>query len=366
MTQSSQPFSVRARRAQSRPLQTENFDEETKIRLKKVITPTFSQMGGDAKALVDGFFTVDPDGVKWQGSFDFEPACWVVPLRREENIIYVTYDENLPIDGDADSEHIDWRYAIRQTLGHLLGGDNWPMAFDLCEFLLAKHDGFIKEEQHRVESAERMKLARFGFPTESLHKIPMPMDPKICEAKELRESTIRKTNETLERMNVGYRLREQTGRFDSIISSASGAVNDVLSLSADSVVRKQMTQAVAAFGPHSGGDYGTAAHKAMSAAWAAVEICTGEKKFGIGIQQLKKSEKLHPALAKALGSLYGFTSQDGKGMRHPEFEGESPPDMATARFVVEICASFIAYMAEIYPDKFERKREKNRSEDIPF
>ena len=367
MTQSSQPFSVREMRAPSRPPQTENFNEETKIRLRKVITPTFSQMGGDAKALVDGFFTVDHDGVEWQGSIDFEPACWVVPLLREEITIYVSYDENLPIDGDADSKHIDWRAAIQYALDHLLGGDNWPMAFDLCEFLLAKHDAFIKEEERRIELERRLDLVAAELPPENLHGIGVLTDPKIRAAKELRESAIRQTNEALKRMNVGYRLREPTGRFDSVISSASEAVDKVLDLSADTV-REQMARAIAVFGPHSGSslDYGAAAKYAIHAVWTAMHICTGKEKFSDGVGELKKLGKLHPAFAAALVKLFGFTSQEGMGARHAAFEDKLSLDMATSRFVVETCASFIAYMTESHPDKFERKREKNRSEDIPF
>ena len=348
MTQSSQPFSVRTGRAQSRPPQTENFDEETIIRLKRAMTPIFCQMGENAKALVDGFFTPTLDrGLLREGYLVLRCGDIQTPVSCE-----------VPPNEDLNSKHIDWRVAIQDALDCLLGGDNWPIAFDLCEFLLAKHDELIGEQERRIELMREM-------PTPFGPSIAAQNQKNMDARKKLRERAIRETNKELERMNVGYRLREQTGRFDSIISSASGAVNDVLALSADSV-RKQMTQAVAAFGPHSGGDYGTAVHKAMSAVWAAMEICTGEKKFGTGIQKLRESEKLHPALAKALGSLYGFTSQDGKGMRHPEFEGELPPDMATARFVVEACASFIAYIAESHPDKFERKREKNRPEDIPF
>ena len=360
MTQSSQPFSVRTGRAQSRPPQTENFDKETKIRLKKVMAPKFSQMGGDAKALVDGFFTVDPDGVEWQGSFNGEPACWVVPLRREEDIIYVSYDENLPIDGDADSEHIDWRDAIRQTLSHLLGGDNWPMAFDLCEFLLAKHDEFIRKQERLIEIWRNSSSSLGPFYADQDKK-------KMNDGEKLRESAIRQTNEALKRMNVGYRLREPTGRFDSVISSASEAVDKVLDLSADTV-REQMARAIAVFGPHSGSslDYGAAAKYAIHAVWTAMHICTGKEKFSDGVGELKKLGKLHPAFAAALVKLFGFTSQEGMGARHAAFEDELSLDMATSRFVVGTCASFIAYIAESHPDKFESKREKNRSEDIPF
>ena len=373
MTQASQPFSVRACRAQPRPLQTGNFDEETVIRLKKAMVPTFSKMGNDAKALVDGFFTVDPN-VK-RCSNGLESPFWSVALLRRETRVHLAYDGGLPIQS-IDSEHIDWREATRQALDQLLGGDGWPVAFDLCEFLLAKHDEFVKgivaqEESNRAEeekyTAPLPSSIAHLLDHSTLRRMENARMRMIREdADNLRKKAIRETNETLERMNVGYRLREQTGRFDSIISAASGAVDRVLALSPASV-RNQMVRALAPFGPHSGGerpDYGTAAHKAMNAAWAAMKICTGENKFGVGVRKLQESGKLHPALAAALGSLYGFTSQDGKGMRHPEFEGELPPDMATARFVVETCASFINYVEEIHPDKFtpQQPESENRKD----
>ena len=373
MTQASQPFSVRTGHAQPRPLRTGNLDEETVIRLKEAMAPTFSQMGsGNAKALVDGFFTIHPD---LEPGNDFGRTSFVVTLLRGDIRVYAEFDGE-PSAWDIRSAQIDWRAVIRQALDRLLEGEDWPVAFDLCEFLLAKHDEFVKgivaqEESNRAEeekyTAPLPSSIAHLLDHSTLRRMENARMRMIREdADNLRKKAIRETNETLERMNVGYRLREQTGRFDSIISAASGAVDRVLALSPASV-RNQMVRALAPFGPHSGGerpDYGTAAHKAMSAAWAAMKICTGENKFGVGVRKLQESGKLHPALAAALGSLYGFTSQDGKGMRHPEFEGELPPDMATARFVVETCASFINYVEEIHPDKFtpQQPESENRKD----
>ena len=361
MTQASQPFSVRAGRAQPRAPQLDNFDEETVIRLKRTMVPAFSQLGGDAKALVDDFFT--PDNVEYRPGWP-EPEPWyALTLLRGSVRVCVAYDAEPAIEG-VDSKHIDWREAIRQALDQLLGGEDWPVAFDFCEFLLGKHDEFIRNKE---ELAEIMVELTFGCAYASAPGALAELPPttagrrrkrggwsKNDAGKVLREKVVRETNKVLERMNVGYRLRKQTGQFDSIISPASGAVDHVLALSYGSV-RGQMADALAAFGPHSSDgnpDYGNAAHKAMHAAWSAMEICTGEKTFGVGVQKLRKSGKLPSALAKALGNLYGFTSQDGKGMRHPVFEGELPPDMATARFVVETCASFISYIMTSHPDKF--------------
>ena len=187
------------------------------------------------------------------------------------------------------------------------------------------------------------------------------------------ERMIAETNEVLHWVR-GYRMRNN-GKIAPLFTPEETAAVEASIKGTSAAVRNQMDKAVTLFSDRKNPDYGAAVQQAIHAAWAAMQICTGESQFKVGVRKLRESGKLHPTLAAAFGNLFGFTSQDGKGMRHPEFDGELPPDMTTARFVIATCASFINHMAESHPDKFAPPKPKSEngrgghddiSEDIPF
>lgn len=62
------------------------------------------------------------------------------------------------------------------------------------------------------------------------------------------------------------------------------------------------------------------------------------------LKALKEKARLHPALVKGFGSLYGF-SNDEKGIRHPLIdEPVASVDEADALYMLGSCASFVTYI----------------------
>ena len=144
MTQTNHLFSARTGLAPPPvSLQTKHLDEESVIRLKEAMVPIFSQMGGDAKTLVDGFFTPRPE---LEYGNHFNRSSFIVTLLRGGVHVYVEFDGE-PSSWDTHSADIDWRAVIQQAIEDLIGGEHWAVAFDLCEFLLAKHRDLIQKQQ---------------------------------------------------------------------------------------------------------------------------------------------------------------------------------------------------------------------------
>lgn len=79
-------------------------------------------------------------------------------------------------------------------------------------------------------------------------------------------------------------------------------------------------------------------------------------KLGSALATLEKKGKLHRSLKSALGSLYGYTS-DQEGVRHAlVFDKEANVDEADALFMLGACASFVSYMiARDVPDSQMRE-----------
>ena len=66
--------------------------------------------------------------------------------------------------------------------------------------------------------------------------------------------------------------------------------------------------------------------------------------LGPALTSLENSGQLHPALKRALGNLYGYTS-DEEGIRHPLLSySTSPVGKDEAVFMLGACASFASYL----------------------
>ena len=66
--------------------------------------------------------------------------------------------------------------------------------------------------------------------------------------------------------------------------------------------------------------------------------------LGPALDSLKKRGRLHPALKKAFGELYGYTS-DEQGIRHSRLDQmKSPVGQDEAVFMLGACASFASYL----------------------
>ena len=62
------------------------------------------------------------------------------------------------------------------------------------------------------------------------------------------------------------------------------------------------------------------------------------------IDQLRRENKIHPALADGLKKIYGFTSDT---VRHASGQSETPPTKETAQFMVLFCSNLINYIKTI-------------------
>jgi len=64
--------------------------------------------------------------------------------------------------------------------------------------------------------------------------------------------------------------------------------------------------------------------------------------LGAALNKIEKTHQLHPALKKALSSLYGYTSDSG-GIRHALLE-ENSISYSDAKFMLVSCSAFINYV----------------------
>ncbi len=70
----------------------------------------------------------------------------------------------------------------------------------------------------------------------------------------------------------------------------------------------------------------------------------GGKSFDEAMKALEDRVRIHPALRKAFGGLYGYTS-DEQGIRHALLDKpESPVGRDEAVFMLGACASFVTYL----------------------
>jgi hypothetical protein len=74
-----------------------------------------------------------------------------------------------------------------------------------------------------------------------------------------------------------------------------------------------------------------------------VTISLGQKgTLGQLVKKLEKEIRLHPALGKAIDSLYGYTS-DASGIRHALLES-SEVSLEDAKFFLVVCSAFVNFV----------------------
>lgn len=91
-------------------------------------------------------------------------------------------------------------------------------------------------------------------------------------------------------------------------------------------------------------DYRNSIKESISAVESLAKELTGNPKASLGdaLCILEKKGKVHPALKKALSSLYGYTS-DENGIRHAMLE-EPTLSAADAKFLLVACSAFMNYL----------------------
>jgi hypothetical protein len=93
------------------------------------------------------------------------------------------------------------------------------------------------------------------------------------------------------------------------------------------------------------GEYGPSIRESIHAVEAVARVLEpGAQTLRPALSKLEKSVRIHPALGKGFGSLYGFTS-DEKGIRHALLdEPVAQVDEADALYMLGSCAAFVSYL----------------------
>jgi hypothetical protein len=93
------------------------------------------------------------------------------------------------------------------------------------------------------------------------------------------------------------------------------------------------------------GNYGPSIRESIHAVEAVARVLApGGQTLGPALSKLEKSVRIHPALGRGFGSLYGFTS-DEKGIRHALLdEPVAQVDETDALYMLGSCAAFVSYL----------------------
>lgn len=159
------------------------------------------------------------------------------------------------------------------------------------------------------------------------------------------------TTAALQREMSGYRL--VAGELAPITSeqeivAVEQALADTSQLGG---VQSHLQSALTMLSQRTSPDYRNSIKESISAVEALCRIIAGDDRATLGqaLKQLTdKGLKFHPALEKAWGSLYGYTS-DEDGIRHAMLE-ESTLTLADAKYFLVSCGAFITYLIQLARD----------------
>ena len=344
MTTSEKPFSVRERLISPRPVQIKELDKETAARIGGVMGELLPQMDKCYRESAAQFFGFSRKSYNASG--------------RKIHATMARGALEIAVSG------VGWDAAFAEIPPRLCekkGG--WRVAFDFCEFVIGEQDKFIAEEE-RHERERQLKDAKSceakkgknlhpdagidALMRDRVNRMQEQLRSILPNAKNQRAALISGVNETLEQMNVGYRLREQTGRFDSIYSPAESEAVGSAVASPLPAVQMHMEKALAHFSNRTKPDYANTVKESVSAVESLVKEWTG-KEFKSGMDQLAKdgilpndrAPKGKPFLLEAVSNIWGYAN---KTSRHGLKSGEAPPDADSARFILVTCAAFVNYM----------------------
>lgn len=94
-------------------------------------------------------------------------------------------------------------------------------------------------------------------------------------------------------------------------------------------------------------DYRNSIKESISAVESMARLITGDENATLGklLKKLEAEGKMHPALEKGFGNIYGWSS-DAEGIRHAMTE-ESNVSQAEAKFYLVACTAFVNYLKSI-------------------
>jgi hypothetical protein len=159
---------------------------------------------------------------------------------------------------------------------------------------------------------------------------------------QFKEPFINACNNTFEREFSAYRFvdgsiakitnEHEIKEIEQAIDSALGPVQTHLKLALDHLSNRQTP------------DYRNSIKESISAVEGLAQRITGDNKATLGtlLSKLEKNYDIHPALAKAYGNLYGYTSDDA-GIRHA-LSGKVEITFEDAKYFLVICSAFINYV----------------------
>jgi len=159
-----------------------------------------------------------------------------------------------------------------------------------------------------------------------------------------KERFVASCNAMLERELSGYRL---AGEFLTPITSEQELASIEAALQTPDRFRPtriHLEGALSLMSDRKSPDYRNSIKESISAVESACKIITGKQKATLdeALAELARKKVIHPALRKALGSLYGYTS-DAHGIRHALLD-ESTLGFDDAKFMLVCCSAFINFV----------------------
>lgn len=159
------------------------------------------------------------------------------------------------------------------------------------------------------------------------------------------ENFIEYTNEVLEREMSAWRIIDNciapiTSEVE--ISAIEDALNGTGHLPS---VNEHLTRSLELLSDRDNPDYRNSIKESISGIESLCNLIVGKSKssLGIALKKLEPSVKIHPALKKGFGAIYGWTS-DADGIRHGLTEESSNADFEDAMFMLVSCSAFINFL----------------------
>lgn len=143
---------------------------------------------------------------------------------------------------------------------------------------------------------------------------------------------------------AAYRLIDRT--IVPIASEADAqAVTSALNVAASHAAQGPRTHFRSAAEKLSAGDWGSSIRESIHAVEAAAKVVEPDaNELGPALTRLEKRAAINPAMKRAFGALYGFSS-DEKGIRHSlVYDEKANVSEADAMFMFGACAAFVSYL----------------------
>ena len=150
-------------------------------------------------------------------------------------------------------------------------------------------------------------------------------------------------NRILEREMAGYRF--VNGLVTPITDTQELAAIDEAIETTPGPVGQHLQHALELLSDRTEPDYRNSIKESISAVESLVAKTASADNltFGQLLNRLKNERGLHPALKAALGSLYGYAS-DESGVRHALMEADRAVDFHEAKFMLVVCSAFVNFL----------------------